>query len=255
MQILLPLPTRVPYWRRRLFALAVMSLLGGCANVDFAEVQPTLVSDDIHDWAGPFAVGGPLVLPPNFELTDDERQLRALANPLIEPPYEHQQWYSIFAEYNLVGADRRKVFDRTAYANHLLSPGYRSPSARYSQLIDDIRNDTTRLPQFFENASRVMDIDRKRQQSMAYVPALSRGERENALQRIRENESIVSHVRAKLAQRVSSYHFALERLVVMTPSPQAVDVERALNQLQAQIARYRGPAPTWVREQNLVTVR
>ena len=41
----------------------------------------------------------------------------------------------------------------------------------------------------------------------------------------------------------------------MTPSAQAVDVERAINQLQAQIVRYRGPAPTWTREQNLVTVR
>jgi hypothetical protein len=41
----------------------------------------------------------------------------------------------------------------------------------------------------------------------------------------------------------------------MTPSPQAADVERDLNQLQAQIARYRRPAPTWVREQNLVTAR
>jgi hypothetical protein len=30
-------------------------------------------------------------------------------------------------------------------------------------LIDDIRNDTTRLSQFFETPGRVMDIDQKRQ--------------------------------------------------------------------------------------------
>jgi hypothetical protein len=43
--------------------------------------------------------------------------------------------------------------------------------------------------------------------------------------------------------------------VIATPSTQAVDVERAVNNLQALIARYRGPAPTWMREQNLATVR
>ena len=48
---------------------------------------------------------------------------------------------------------------------------------------------------------------------------------------------------------------ALERLVVATPSPQAVQVERAIDRLQAQIARYQSPAPTWVREQNLATAR
>ena len=75
------------------------------------------------------------------------------------------------------------------------------------------------------------------------------------LRRMRENASIVTLVRAKLTQRAGSYRFALERMVIMTPSPQAVEVERAINQMQALIARYRSPAPPWVREQNLVTVR
>jgi hypothetical protein len=38
----------------------------------------------------------------------------------------------------------------------------------------------------------------------------------------------------------------------MTPSPQAIDAERALNLLQTQIARYRTfLPPTWVRERSL----
>ena len=70
-----------------------------------------------------------------------------------------------------------------------------------------------------------------------------------------ENASIVALVRETLAQRVSAYRFALERLVITTPSAQAVEVERAINHLQAQIARYRRPAPTWVREQSLAASR
>ena len=121
--------------------------------------------------------------------------------------------------------------------------------------MDDVRNDMTQLPQFFETATRVLDIDQKRRKSIVLISALSPAERKNAEQRMRENASIVVLVREKLTQREASYRFALERLVIQTPSGQAADVERSINQLQAQIARYRGPAPTWVREQNLVMVR
>jgi hypothetical protein len=233
--------------RSRFLAIAALALLAGCAaNRDFGEVRPMLVRDDIHDWLGPAAVA------PNpassFELTDDERQLRDLAFPLIEPPYERQQPYAVALEYGAAGT---AGMTRTSYANYLLSSRYRSPSARYAQITEDIRDDITRLPGFFETASRVRDIDQKRQKSMAYIRDLSLGERDQALRRVRENASLVSLVRARLGQRVSAYRFALERLVIMTPSPQAVEVEQSLNRLQALIARYRTPVPTWVREPSL----
>jgi hypothetical protein len=57
-------------------------------------------------------------------------------------------------------------------------------------LIDDIRNDMTRLPQLFETAARVLDIDRKRQQSLAYISGLSDGDRRDAMRRVRENIEI-----------------------------------------------------------------
>jgi len=253
----IPPPPKTPVpvvWRRRIFALAALSLLGGCANGDFQEVRPLLVRDDIHDWVGPAAIAGTKASPSSFELTDDERQLRDLAYPLIEPPYDRHKWYSVAGEYGLIARDRSQAFDRTAYASRLLSDRYRSPSARYSHLIDDIRNDTTRLPQFFETATRVLDIDRKRKMSLAYVSGLSRTERDEALRRINVNAAIVSWVRSKLDQRAASYKFALDRLVIMTPSQQAVDTERALNHLKAEIAYYRRhSAPSWGREPSLAS--
>lgn len=229
--------------------------LAGCANGDFGEVQPALVNDKIHDWVGVAATAGQPGMPSIFEMTDDERQLRDLAYPLIEPPYRRQQWYSAAGEHGLFSINRGG-FDRSAYANHLLGAAYRSPSARYSQLIDDIRNDETRLPQFFETAGRVLDIDQKRRKSFAYVGGLSESNRVNALQRIKENASIVSLVRKNLSERTAGYRFALERLVIITPSSQAVEAERALNQLQASVAHYRThTAPTWAREQSLAFSR
>jgi hypothetical protein len=234
--------------------LAVFLFLAGCANHDFGELHPTLVSDNIHDWVGLDAIAGQHTLPSSFEMTDDEHQLRDLAYPLIEAPYNRQQWYSAAGETGVIGSDHRALFDRSAYAKHLLGSRYRSPTARYARLIDDIRNDTTNLPQFFETAARVLDIDRKRGKSLAFIRDLSPSNRANAVRRIRENRSIVALVKAKLAQRVSAYRFALERLVVITPSRQAVEAEQALNQMQATMARYRGRgAPTWVREQSLAS--
>src|SRR4030095_16891142 len=125
---------------------------------------------------------------------------------------------------------------------------HRSPSAVYARLIDDIRNDTTRLSQFFETAGRVIDIDQKRQKSLAYVSPLNKAERANALRRVRENINVLDIVRISLANRVASYRFALEHLVIMTPQIQAVDAERLLKQLQVQISRYDSLPPTWVRE-------
>jgi hypothetical protein len=239
--------------RRRVMVFAVLALLGGCGTIngDFGEVRPTLVRDDIHDWVGPYASAR---APSKFELTDDERQLRDLAYPLIEPPYNRQQWYSIAGEYGVV-RPARWAFDRTTYAKRLLASHHHSPSSHYSQLSDDVRNDSTRMPQFFETAWRVFDIDQKRQKSLVYVSAISPTELTNARLRMHENESIVALVRAKLTERESSYRFALERLVIKTPSQQAVEVEHAIDQMQAEIERYRHPAPTWVSEQNLATVR
>jgi hypothetical protein len=248
--------THASQWRRVVFVCAALSVLAGCANGDFGEVRPTLARDDVHDWLSLDAIAGRPATPSTFEMTDDERELRDLAYPLIEPAYDRHQWYSVAGEYGAIGSDHRAAFDRTAYTTRLLGDRYRSPSARYARLSDDIRNDTTRLPQFFETASRVLDIDQKRRKSLNYVSGLSADERNKALRRIYENTSLVSLVRAHLARRVSSYRFALERLVIMTPSSQAVDVEQALNNLRGEIARYgTHGAPTWVREQSLAASR
>lgn len=257
MKISPPPLTRASILLRRTFALAALSLVAGCAaNGDFGEVRSTLVRDDIHDWLSVDATASVPGSSSMFETTDDERALRDLGYPLIEAPYDRQQWYSALGEHGLIGSDHRGGFNRSDYANRLMSSRYRSPSARYAQVTDDIRNDVARVPAFFETAARVLDIDQKRRKSLSYVSALSAMERDNALRRIRENASIVSLVRARLAQRAMGYRFALERLVIMTPSPEAVEVERSLNQLQAQIARYQNrSAPTWAREQSLANAR
>ncbi|HZD91594.1 MAG TPA: hypothetical protein VE224_15945 [Pseudolabrys sp.] len=206
----------------------------------------------MHDWIGPAAAAEHHAVASTFHLTDDERELRDLAYPLIEPPFDRQKWDSVAGEYGLNGTFRAAAAYRPAYFKHLTGPDFRSPSSRYAKLLDDVHNDDARLPAFFATATRVTDIDRKRIESLHYITDLPRAERENARRRVRENAAIVSLVIERLKQRASSYRYALERLVISTPAPEAADAERAINQLKSDIARYGSePTPTWARQKSL----
>ena len=243
---------------RRLFsALAAASLLAGCGlDGDFGEVNPARVSDNIHDWVGRDKIDRKPISPSDFALTDEERALRDLAFPLLQPPYDRQKWDQVLRENGAIRTTPMEANDRSAYINHLMAINDRSQSTRYARLIDDVRNDMARLPQFYEVATKVIDLDEKRCKSMAYVSGLGALERTNVLNRIRENARAIARVDASLTHRAASYRFALEHLVIAAPSPQAIEAERAVNQLHAEISRYRGqPTPTWQREPSLAFQR
>ena len=114
-----------------------------CPNGDFGRVRPSLLTDDIHAWVGRDAArdyGAPVSL---FPLTDDERLLRDLAYPLIEPAYDRQRWYSVLGEYGMTYYFRPEWYncDQTAYAARMMTAYVRSETTRYFRLNDDVRND------------------------------------------------------------------------------------------------------------------
>jgi hypothetical protein len=127
---------------------------------------------------------------------------------------------------------REKVaFDRTAYGRQLIDEPHRSDASRYSQLIDDIRDDITRFEPFYSTAARVLDLDRKRNASLAHVSQLSPREHADAVARMEENTLIVQWVQQCQERRISSYRWALERLVVQAPDGMAAEADRLLNEL------------------------
>jgi nitrate reductase assembly molybdenum cofactor insertion protein NarJ len=198
-------------------------------------MRSTAVTDDVHAWLGPEAMRGSGARSLRLQLTDEERSLRDLAYPLIEPPYDRNRWYSVLGELNL--KSRPWPYPkRDAYAGQLFETAYRSQTARYNKLIEDIRNDLVRLDPFYSNAHYVLDIDRKREQALSRVSRVSEQERRDALQRIEENRAIVRWVQGSLAERAESYRVALERLVVSAPAPVSIEAERALALLQQRIS-------------------
>lgn len=228
-------------WLAPVLALTAVALVGGCANGDFGRVKPGLVLDSVHDWMGP-AVATRAGLPVStLPYTDDERLMRNLAFPLIEPAYERQRWYSILEEYGITRGVRQDwcVFNLAAYERILMQTAYRSATARYSKLNEDIRNDTTRLPAWVTAARRVLDMDIKRGKSMGHVGGLTPSEAGNAGARMAENALIMSWVQQSLVNRAASYGYALERLVIATPVPAAIEVERSLTLFKTRIVEAR----------------
>jgi len=221
-------------------ALALPLLLGACAaNGDFGRLKPGLVADDIHAWVGrdaARAVGAPIS---KYPLTDEERLLRDEAYPLIEAPFDRARWYAIVNEYGVSHHFGYPEFRLEEYSARLMNGHYRSATARYSQLNTDIRNDVLRIPDFFMTARRVLDLDRKRAESFRYVSGLTPPEAGNANARIAENQLVVGWVQRSLVERSEAYCFALQRLVIATPAPMAVEVERSLTLLNTRIAENR----------------
>jgi hypothetical protein len=230
-------------------SLAGALLLGGCVtNGDFGRVRPELVNDDIHDWIGRDAVASIGAPASEYPFTDDERRLRDLAFPLIEPPYDRNRFDSVAREYGLGRSPSRHAapFNRAAYWVKLNETHRRSETSAYAQIVTDGRNDVERIEPFFATAARVKDMDEKRAKSVAYVSGLSGGEHANAFNRNNENIAIVAWVCRSLHERGAAYRYALERLVIAAPSPMAAEADRTLTLLYARIGGYCRP-PAGVR--------
>jgi hypothetical protein len=221
-----------------LMLLLTGMMLGGCSGGDFGRTRQDFLNDDMHRWIGGEATGSVGLRPSQFQLTDIERRLRDLAYPLIEPPHSRPAWKSVFGDYRPLPSPWRQapVFDRTAYGRQLIDEPHRSHTSRYAQLIDDVRDDITRFEPFFSNAVRVLDLDRKRNASLKLVSELSPRELADAVARMEENTLIVQWVQQCLEQRISSYRWALERLVIQAPDNMAADADRLIGELAAQTA-------------------
>ena len=214
------------------------TMLGACSGGDFGRTREDMRSDDMHRWLGTEVTSSLGVNASQFQLTDEERQLRDLAYPLIEPPLSRPAWKSVFGDYKALPSPWRQkvVFDRTMYGRTLIDEPHRSHSSRYAQLIEDVRNDITRFEPFFASAIRVIELDRKRNASMARVSELSPREKADAVARMQENSLIIQWVQQCLEQRVSSYRWGLERLVIQAPDGMAADADRLIGELAAQTA-------------------
>ncbi len=199
-------------------------LLGtaACAG-DFGRPRYPWLQEMADKAAGPIEkrAGAPVS---EFPLTDEEKQLRKFAENLLAPPFEREPWYQ-----------SAPPSDHKRYAAFIIEYPFRSSTARYARIIDDIRNDLDRMGPFFSAAARVADLDRKRSKSLKLVPGQSEADLANTRARIEGNIAVITMVHDALGERVRGYRYALERLAIALPSPMAAEVDRLWNQLARRV--------------------
>jgi hypothetical protein len=236
----MPIRTRpqVRYFYPALTLIVIGVALGGCSGGDLGRTRQDFLNDDMHRWIGAEVTSSVGLPASQFQLTDNERLLRDLAYPLIEPPHSRPAWKSVFGDYKPLPSPWRQapLFDRKAYGRLLIDEPHRSHTSRYAQLMDDVRDDITRFEPFFASAVRVIDLDKKRNAALSYISGLSPRERADAVARMQENSLIVQWVQQSLERRISSYRWALERLVLQAPDSIAADADRLIGELAAQTA-------------------
>ncbi len=87
-----------------------------------------------------------------------------------------------------------------------------------------------------------MDADGVRRKSFRYVTPALDDKIDMGIKRIEENRILIAEVYHRFPERIASYRYALETLLVMTPSPAAVEAERVLHLLEERFARVTAPA-------------
>jgi hypothetical protein len=232
----------------RLVAVLVVSLLllMGCSRPgDLGRPHQTSALHDASPDRDPVYTAA--IANGGAPLTDDERQLRDLAEGIfsaaatLNPPGR----FGGAKVEHLPGAP--PALQRETYAAYLVSGPFRSVTARYSRLIDDTRSDIARLEAFYPIARRVADMDAKRERSLAHVRELTEAQLVSARRRMRENMMLMAEVQRTLAERAGVYRYTLERLVVAVPSPMAVDAERTRTDFEQRLGAIRvvgtGPPP------------
>jgi hypothetical protein len=226
----------------RLSFAAAAVLLSACAQSgDFGRPLPNVVNDAVMPGVGSALAYARHEPVSSYRLTDDEREMRDLAFAIVTPPLSGQRRDRLLAELRrtrILPADRARL-DTTSYVKTLIATQFRSSGARYARLKEDVVADTLRIEPFFAAAVRVAGGDRARGRALASIIDVTEAERMEALARIDENGLMIAWTREAFADRLESYRFALDRLILETPDPTAVEVAAAIDAYAAVLASLR----------------
>ncbi len=232
-----------------LVALAVSFGLSACARPtgDYGRARPSVIHDKVMPAAGDrltdvrryFASKDGRYLPvSNFNMTDDERELRNRSFAIVRPPHA-KDWIAA----NLVEGQRTRILapidtklDPADYYKYLRKDKFRSSEARYVRLISDMRADTELVGPFYELARKVMAADEERMRVVHATPTLTAEQRAMTKSRVDENLARIRWVWRALRFRLKAYRIAIDGLEVETPSVRIYDANLAWRRLAAAIA-------------------
>ncbi len=216
--------------------VALAASAGGCARTgDFGRPEPNVFSDTILPAIG-YASGTARGDQPSLAgLTDDEQEMRNRAWRFLMPAHERSVFERHLSEFALTHVIPKESAESRPDIYQLAIAGPTpSPLSRYRRLTADIDADRALIPPFSSVTARVSVADGIRRGALAKL-TLTEQEQINAELRLDENEALVVWVCEKLTERAAAYQVALNGLIVEVPDKIAVESERALIALKADI--------------------
>jgi hypothetical protein len=251
-----PAPAAVDAGPRRFHRIARVVLLAAaglslCACVqtgDFGRPQRGVWNDFVLPQAGAYAAaarGEPVSV---FPYTDLEEELRDRAWRFLMPAQDRpslDRTLADLARARVIPASEHP-FDPTSYYRGLLSESFASPASRFRRIGEDAEADLRLVGPFAAVAARVIDADRARLRSLAYVGELSAADVAESAARVIENRCLIAWVRAETGERTQAYRYALEHAFIAMPQNEAAEAERAVKALALHRRTLDAlPVPLW----------
>ncbi|MFN3224986.1 MAG: hypothetical protein ACE360_01890 [Hyphomicrobiales bacterium] len=224
-------------WRACL-AIACASALAGCAQTgDFGRQRPNVINDSLLPVLGmvsTYSAGEPVS---HFNYTDDERTLRNLGWTLVVPTHAHDWIGRTAAELQRAEIVRRLdlVLSPERYSELLSGQRYGSSEARYARIMDDAVKDMAAIQPYMAYVTRVRIADEQRINAAIGLPDIGASELAAAHGRIAENQRQIAWVKRAMLFRLYAYRYAVDRLMIETPSRLAGQTIDRLNALEALI--------------------
>jgi hypothetical protein len=156
---------------------------------------------------------------------------------LVVPTHAHDWLGRTAAELQRTNIIRRLdlVVSPQRYAELLSSQRYRSSEARYARIMDDAAKDMAAIEPFMTYVQVVRLADEQRVDAALGLPDITPTELANAHNRVAENQRQIAWVKRAMLFRLYAYRYAVDRLMIETPSRLAGPTIERLNALEALI--------------------
>lgn len=217
--------------------LTALTLVGCAQQGDFGRQRANVINDEILPAVGfvsTYTAGEPVS---HFNYTDDERTLRNLGWSLVVPTHSHDWIGRTAAELQRSQIIRRLdlVLSPERYSQMLSGQRYRSSDARYARIMDDAVKDMAAIEPYMAYAARVRLADEQRVNAALGLPDIGASELAAAHGRVAENQRQMAWVKRAMLFRLYAYRYAVDRLMIQTPSRLAGPTIERLNTLEALI--------------------
>lgn len=195
---------------------------------DFGRLEPGVVNDELLPLVDPNRKGTNGRPLGGMNVTDEEIEMRDRVWRFLAAPYVKDWAWAYSAEIRPAKAGGGTDKQVGKYYRWLSEQRYASSHVRYNTISQHAGQDIATLPATFEAICTVIEIDRQRGVALEEIDGLDKQVQAKVGQRDRDNGEFIGRFILALNFRHNSYDYALDQLLVETPSSAAVEVDAVL---------------------------